>query len=148
MSNAILKGTDIFVQLMNRVISILKVLSAISFLTLGIPGDKIYIPIWYILYSTLTGTIKDFAGISSVLSFMVPVFYLLFSGIKKNTFRLDDWFSLLSIFILYIPIGMTITDLRNHQQLISHITYSIFITISITTVSLIVRRLYLSSSPE
>jgi hypothetical protein len=148
MSNTRTKPAGIFVWYMNRVIAILKILSAFSFIAIVLPGDKAAMPISYILYSALTGYVSDFTGISIILLFTIPVLYLFFSGLKKKTFQPDNWFSLLSILILFIPIGLTIEAVRNQQGFLSHITYAIFITISIVTIFLLVRRLYVSPGTE
>lgn len=127
-------------------ITTLKILTAVTFLFVIIPGD-IWIPMWWALLMSM-GYMKSLQGVISLL-IAVSVIYIFISSTGFS--RINQWLTIITITILYIPIVLTLYfDLKHfrYNGFIPPLTYIIFITISIVTVGLLNQKIKLNKSNQ
>jgi hypothetical protein len=121
-------------------ITILKILTVITFLFVTIPGD-IWLPMWWEILAGMA----DMGSLQGVLSIIIAgtVIFIFISSFQCS--KINNWFTLLAITALYLPIVFTVAFTIKFSFKYKHFfplfTYDIFITISLITVSLIIRRL-------
>lgn len=125
-------------KIVKRTVTILKIIMTVSFLFVMIPNEKFVAPVFIWIYAFLIG-LSGFSGMANSALVLTGTIYLLFFSRKRN--QLSDIFSLLAIFILYIPICFTFKNIFIYRVFISWFTYWFFIAVSITTAFLLIKRL-------
>jgi hypothetical protein len=135
-------GIDLLKRIMKitlyHKITILKILTAVTFLFVIIPGD-IWIPMWMGLLMGMS-YMRNLQGVISLL-IAAAVIYIFISS--KGFSRINQWLTITAIGILYIPIVLTLYfDLKDFRSngFFPPLTYIIFITISIATIGLLNRK--------
>lgn len=124
---------------MKRLIHLLKIFSAISFLLVMVPQRKLgAVPMGFGLLANMLG-----AGTREMFYYSIVVFvafcYLLIFGAKRT--RLHDLFSLIAIVLLIIPVFVLDRIIFDYNVFISFLTLGIFIVISFSGLILIVKRI-------
>jgi hypothetical protein len=103
-----------------RTATILKIIMTVSFLFVMIPNEKFVAPVFIWIYAFLIGS-SGLSGMANSALVSTGTIYLLFFSRKCN--QLSDIFSLLAIFILYIPICFTFKNIFIYRVFISWFTY-------------------------
>ena len=121
-------------------INILKIVTAIVFLFVTIPGD-IWLPMWWLMLATM----DDVGSLQGILSIIIAGALVFIFISSFHCSKMNNWFTLLAITALYLPIVFTfiftIKFCFKYKQFFPLLTYAIFIIMSLITVSLIIRRL-------
>lgn len=94
---------------MRKAISIFKILSVISFLTLIIPNEKFSVPMAVWLFVPLTGY-AGFAITFFSITISMALLYFFITGFNFIDKKYDTWISLICILILAIAASMSIVN--------------------------------------
>lgn len=123
---------------MKKIISIFKILTFVSFIIILIPNDKGNIAMIGALLALMIG----YGGINGLIMSLVvlPAAIFIFINAFVSS-RLNYQLSIVSILILYLPVGISIRRVIKNFNFISASSYLIFILISLITLGLIIRRL-------
>lgn len=124
---------------MKRVVFIMKILSAISFLFIVVPNDKVLIQMW--MWLLLGFNLWFIPKLPASLLLIAAVFYLLLSAFKKYTTKRSHILSVISILILYLPVIITFSSVFKYPYLISFFTYGLFLMFSIITLGILLYKI-------
>lgn len=119
---------------MRKAISIFKILSVISFLSLIIPNEKFSVLMAVWLFAVLTG----FGGIivtlfSIIVSF--ALFYFFITGFNIIDKKYDTCISLICILILGIAASMSLVNVCKYHIFLAYLTH--FICLFILVIALV-----------
>ncbi len=118
----------------------LKLLTSLLFLLVIVSNGKFSLIMGFMLLLSLFGS--GILGFLYSASSFIAALYLLSSGSFQPNFKKDNIFSILSILILYIPIGVTIGNSLRHTTTLIYLTYFLFIIISISTLILCLKKAF------
>ncbi|MGN6490740.1 MAG: hypothetical protein ACTHLE_01990 [Agriterribacter sp.] len=123
---------------MNTFITILKIASAILFLFLLNPGDKITIPMWVTI---LLGLIFPYDVAATAFSIAAIIFLITIIIVAYWHTLSHDRLSLFLLLALYIPVARNISDVFESNDIASIRSYLIFLSVSLLTIALIAIRM-------
>lgn len=119
---------------MNTFITILKIASAILFLFLLIPGGKISIPVYLILFAGIAYAYNVSIAVFSVLSLCILISFVFLSF--RHTMSYDR-ISLFILLALYIPVAATISGVFESHDSTCIRSYLIFISVSFISIAFV-----------
>lgn len=126
------------IALLNRLIFIFKIVSALSVLIVMMPNEKFIIPVWLWLFLCVSGIAGSNGMLLGGLVVAAVVYVLIFAH-KNNA--LNDWLCVGAILIFYIPVGLAMPDIFKRHVFVSWLTAAIFVATSVAAFGLIITRL-------